>query len=101
MVRIIEHRDEVPVDVHVAEFRVYPSPRDASRVLGYIVPFVASERREWARTLTAFEFGELVGEAFLIAVALCEKHDVNILWVHDPEHLFPPNERPVRDVSPK
>ena len=101
MVRIIDHRDEVSLDVNVAEFRVYPSPNDASRVLGYVVPYVASESGEWARTLTAFEFGEPVGEAFLIALALCEKHDVKIFWVHDPEHLFPQNERPVRDVSPK
>ena len=101
MVRIIEQRDEASPDAHVAEFRVYPSPTDASRVLGYIVPFVASAGGEGARTLTAFEFGEPVSEAFLIAVALCEKHDVKILWVHDPEHLFPPNERPIRDVSPK
>jgi hypothetical protein len=48
---------------------------------------------------TGFEFGEPVGEAFLIAVALCEKHNLKILWVNDPERLFPPNKRPVRDLS--
>ena len=100
MVRIIEHRDEAPAGVHVVEFRVYPSPSDASRVLGYVVPYVASESGEWGRAHTTFEFGEPVDEAFLIALALCEKHDAEVLWVHDPAHLFPPDKRPVRDASP-
>ncbi|MGD0189008.1 MAG: hypothetical protein ABR953_15045 [Candidatus Acidiferrales bacterium] len=98
MTRIIEHRDEASTDARVAEFRVYPSPEDRSRVLGYIVPYLGSEGGESARTRTEFEFGEPVVEAFLLALALCQKHEVKFLWVHDPEHLFPPDKRPVRDV---
>jgi hypothetical protein len=101
VVRIIEYRDEVSPDQHVAEFRVYQSPKDASRVLGYIMPYVASESGEAARTGTAFEFGEPVDEAFRLALALCEKHGVPTLWIHDPELLFPQDKRPVHDLSTK
>jgi hypothetical protein len=89
MTRIIEYRDEVSTDAHVVEFRVYPSPGDPSRVLGYLMPYVASDSGDAAWAHTTFEFGEPVGEAFLLALALCEKHDIKMLWVHDPEHLFP------------
>ncbi|MGA2795851.1 MAG: hypothetical protein ABSE69_20555 [Roseiarcus sp.] len=99
MTRIIEHRDETSRLGEVAEFRVYPSPKDASRVLGYVVPYVASKNSEWAQARTLIEYAEPVGEAFLSALALCEKHNVKILWVNDPEHLFPPSKRPVLDVS--
>ncbi len=99
MLRIIEHRDEASPDEHVADFRVYPSPEDPRRVLSYVMPYVASPVGESARIRTGFEFGEPVGDAFLIAVALCEKHNLKILWVNDPERLFPPNKRPVRDLS--
>ena len=99
MLRIIEHRDEASHDEHVAEFRVYPSPEDPQRVLGYLMPYVSSPVGELARMRTGFEFGEPVGEAFLIVMTLCEKHDLKILWVNDPDRLFPPNKRPVRDAS--
>jgi hypothetical protein len=101
LVRIIEHRDEASPDAQVAEFRVYPSPEDPRRVLGYVMPYVASESGESARTRTDFEFGEPVGEAFLIALTLCQKHDVKVLWVHDPEYLFPFDKRPIRDLGAK
>ena len=65
------------------------------------MPYVASNSGETARTRTGFEFGEPVGEAFLIALTLCQKHDVKVIWVHDPEHLFPLEKRPIRDVSAK
>ena len=99
MLRIVEHREEASPHEHVVEFRVYPSPEDPQRVLGYVMPYVASPVGDSARMCTGFEFGEPVNEAFLIALALCEKHGLKILWVHDPNRLFPPNKRPVRDAS--
>ena len=101
MVRIIERREEASPDAHVAEFRVYPSPDNLHRILGYVMPYVASKAGEAARTLTPFEFGEPVEEAFGIALALCEKHGVKLLWVHDPQHLFPPDKRPLLDFNTK
>jgi hypothetical protein len=98
LLRVIEHRDEASPDEHVAEFRVYPSPEDPQRVLGYLMSYVASPVGESARMRTGFEFGEPVGEAFLIVMTLCEKHALKVVWVNDPNGLFPPNERPVRDV---
>lgn len=100
MVQIIEQRDDALLQEHVAEFRVYLSPQNASRVLGYVMPYVASEGApEYARADTTFEFGEPVDEAFLIALALCEERGVEYLWVHDPKGLFPKDKRPCRTAG--
>ena len=44
------------------------------------------------------EMSEPVARAFLDGLALCEREDIPNLWVHDPHGLFPPRDRPVRQV---
>jgi hypothetical protein len=44
------------------------------------------------------EMSEPVARAFLDGLALCEREDIPNLWVRDPHGLFPPRDRPVRQV---
>jgi hypothetical protein len=44
------------------------------------------------------EMSEPEARAFLDGLALCEREDIPNLWVHDPHGLFPPRDRPVRQV---
>ena len=41
---------------------------------------------------------EPVAQAYLDALALSEKEGVATLWVHDSLGLFPPRDRPEREV---
>jgi hypothetical protein len=44
------------------------------------------------------EKSEPVAQAYLNALALCEKEGVTTLWVHDSLGLFPPHDRPERKL---
>jgi hypothetical protein len=44
------------------------------------------------------EKSELVAQAYLHALALCEEEGVTTLWVHDSLGLFPPHDRPERKL---
>jgi hypothetical protein len=44
------------------------------------------------------EKSEPVAQAYLDALALCEKEGVTTLWVHDSLGLFPPHDRPERKL---
>jgi hypothetical protein len=45
------------------------------------------------------ETSKPVAQAYLDALALCEKEGVTTLWVHDSLSLFPPHDRPERELS--
>jgi hypothetical protein len=47
---------------------------------------------------TMDEMSEPVAQAYLDALALSEKEGVATLWVHDSLGLFPPRDRPEREV---
>ena len=44
------------------------------------------------------DMSEPVPQAYLNALALCETESVATLWVHDPLGLFPPSDRPEREL---
>lgn len=44
-------------------------------------------------------FSQPVAEAFLEALGLAERHEAEAMWVNDPEGLFPPQARPIREIS--
>ena len=89
MTRIIEHREDAAVGEEVFELRVFQL-RDGD-VRACVVPV------DLPVTLDMMaDMSEPAGQAFLDALALCEKEGVATLWVHDPLGLFPPRARTAR-----
>ena len=94
MVRIIEHRSALPngpvICVHVRHDPTADPPvyaRVAIEVFGQDpVPDAFPERLP-------------VNEAFLEALAYAERAGITVVWIDDPGHHFPPDKRPVREVS--
>jgi hypothetical protein len=91
MTRVIEHRRDADAGEEVFELRVFQL-RDAD-VRACVVPADLPVNLD----LMA-DMGEPVAQAYLDAIALCEAEGVSTLWVHDPLNLFPPDDRPERDL---
>ena len=94
MTRIVEHRSALPfgpaVEVHVrydpeCEFPVHANVEISS----------------YGAQLEPKPFPEIlpVADAFLQALAYAERVGIACVWVDDPGGYFPPDKRPVRDVS--
>ena len=91
MTCIIERRQDADAVEEVFELRIFQL-RDGD-VRACVVPAGLAVTFE----MTA-DMSEPVAQAYLDALALCEAEDVSTLWVHDPLVLFPPRDRPEREL---
>jgi hypothetical protein len=89
--RIIEHRYDAAPGEEVFELRVFKLHDGDVRACVVPVDLAVSH------TMME-EMSEPAAQAFLDALALCEKEAIAALWVHDSLGLFPPGDRPARDV---
>jgi len=92
MIRIVEHRQDAPAGEDVFELRVFQLPYGDVRACVVPADLVVTHAM-------MDEMSEPVGQAYLDALALCERESVATLWVHDPVGLFPPHARPEREVG--
>jgi hypothetical protein len=90
--RIIEHRQDALAGKDVLELRVFQLPYGDVRACVVPADLVVTHAM-------MDEMSEPVAQAYLDALALCEKEGVATLWVHDSVGLFPPHARPEREVS--
>ncbi len=90
MTRIVEHRKDASPGEEIFELRVFESPEG---VRACVIP--ADMTLDHAMMV---EMSEPADQAFLDAVALCEKEQIAVLWVHDPLGLFPPRDRSLREM---
>lgn len=91
MTRILEHRQDAAAGEEVFELRVFTLPGGGARAC--VIPADLVLGHDMME-----EMSEPVAEAFLDALALCEKEGIAALWIHDPLGLFPPADRPARDL---
>jgi hypothetical protein len=91
MTRIIEHRQDADAGEEVFELRVFQLHDGDVRAC--VVPADLAMSHAMMD-----EMSEPVARAYLDALALCEKEGVATLWVHDSLGLFPPGDRPEREV---
>jgi hypothetical protein len=90
MTRIIEHRQDAAAGEEVFELRVFQL--QSGDVRASVIPADLALSRHMMD-----EISEPVDQAFLHALALCEKEGIATLWVHDSLGLFPPRDRPLRE----
>ena len=92
MTRIIEHRQDADAGEQAFELRVFQLHYGDVRAC--VVPADSAVTHAMMD-----EMSEPVAQAYLDALALCEKEGVATLWVHDSLGLFPPHARPEREAS--
>ena len=90
MTRIVEHRQDAAGE-EVFELRVFQLKEGDVRAC--VVPSDLTMSHAMMD-----EMSEPVAQAYLDALALSEKEGVATLWVHDSLGLFPPRDRPEREV---
>lgn len=89
MVQIL--RDYIPGSTELLpfEFKVYRSPKDGRRVLGYLAPYgvIHGEGRKatWIQT----PWGVLARDAFKQTLDLADEYGIDTVWVNDPQNLCP------------
>ena len=93
MTRILEHHSEAVPGEELFELRVF-RPHGGGGVRACVIPADVTLSHEMME-----EISEPAAQAFLDALALCEKESIPALWVHDPFGLFPPSARPVRGAG--
>jgi hypothetical protein len=92
MTRIIEHRQDAEASEKVFELRVFQLHDGDVRACLVPSHLIISHNM-------MDETSKPVAQAYLDALALCEKEGVTTLWVHDSLSLFPPHDRPERELS--
>ena len=90
MTSIVEHRQDAAGE-EVFELRVFQLKEGDVRAC--VVPSDLAMSHAMMD-----EMSEPVAQAYLDALALSEKEGVATLWVHDSLGLFPPRDRPEREV---
>jgi hypothetical protein len=94
MTRIVEHRSALPfgpvVELHVRHDADAEPP---IRATVNVTVFGKSPDPE------AFPQPLPAADAFLKAIAYAERAGITCVWIDDPGGHFPPEKRPVRDVS--
>lgn len=68
-------------------FKVYMSPKDGRSVLGYVEPYGILHHNSCTWLQTRFDVP--VAEAYEHALELARRAGVPMLWIDDPEGLFP------------
>jgi hypothetical protein len=91
MTRIIDHREDAAVGEEVFELRVFQLKDGDARAC--VVPADLPVNLDMMADMS-----EPIAQAYLDALALCETEGVTTLWVHDPLGLFPPADRPEREL---
>jgi hypothetical protein len=91
MTRIIEHRQDADAGEEVFELRVFQL--EGGDVRACVVPVDLPMSHVMMDDMSV-----PVTQAFLDALAMCEKEVIPNLWVHDPLGLFPQRDRPVREI---
>jgi hypothetical protein len=91
MTRIIEDSQDADAGERVFELRVFQLHNGDVRAC--VVPSHLTMSHNMMD-----EKSELVAQAYLHALALCEEEGVTTLWVHDSLGLFPPPDRPERKL---
>jgi hypothetical protein len=66
---------------------VYVSPKDGSTVLGSIDPILVLHKGEWVTLVT--RFGTPAAETFDLALEYANQSGISLLWIDDPNGLFP------------
>ena len=89
MTRVVEHRQDAAPGEELFELRIFNSPDGA--VWGCVIPVDLTIDHAMM-----MDMSEPADQAFLDALALCEKEEIPALWVHDPLGLFPSHARPSR-----
>ena len=90
MTRVIERRQTAAPGETVLELRFFRTKKNAE-VRAYISCDDVIIDMDMMMLLS-----RPAAEAFLDALALCEKEGIASLWVHDPFGLFPARARPAR-----
>jgi hypothetical protein len=91
MTRIVDHREDAAAGEEMFELRVFQL-KDGD-VRACVVPADLAVNLDMMADMS-----EPVAQAYLDALALCETENVTTLWVHDPLRLFPPADRPEREL---
>ncbi len=94
MVRIIEHRSALPNGLILAMHVHHDPDADPS-----VFAKLAVELFGQPQSPEAFPERMPVEEAFLQALAHAERAGMTVVWIDDPGGHFPPEKRPVRDVT--
>src|SRR5512136_1490049 len=94
MVRIVEHRNDLPSGLILAVHVRHDPSADPS-----VFAKVAVELFGQSQYRDVFPECLPVKEAFLQALAYAERAWISVVWIDDPGGHFPPDKRPVRDAS--
>ena len=94
MTRIIEHRSALPFGA-VVEVHVQRDVNGETPVLATVEVTTFGARLD----PDAFPQPLPAADAFLQALAYAERAGIASVWIDDPGGYFPPDKRPVRDVS--
>jgi hypothetical protein len=94
LVRIIEHRSALPNGLIMAVHVRHDPDADPS-----VFARVAIELFGQSQYPDTFQESLPVEEAFLQALAYAERAGITVVWIDDPGRHFPPNKRPVKDIS--
>jgi hypothetical protein len=94
MTRIVEHRSALP-NGPVIEVHVRPCATAEPPIVATVNVSVFGQDPD----PTAFPERLPVNDAFLQALAYAERAGITVVWIDDPNGLFPPDKRPVRDVG--
>jgi hypothetical protein len=80
-IQVIETRQAAPAEALVLELRVYAQD---GQIKGAVLPLAGYFEMRAGH----------VERIFLYGLDLCEHHGISVMWVHDPQNLFPPDLRP-------
>jgi hypothetical protein len=94
MTRIVEHRSALALGT-VVEVHVHRDPGADAPVLAIINVTKFSSQLD----LESFKDPMPVADAFLRALAYAERAGIACVWIDDPDGHFPPEKRPVHDVT--
>ena len=91
MTRIIDDRHNAASDEEMIRLRVWQWRKGDVRAC--ILPLDAVLDQNSMRKIS-----DPIEEAFLDALTICEVDDIGTLWIDDPMGIFPPADRPIREM---
>ena len=94
MTRIVEHRSALPFGT-VVEVHVHRGPVADTPMLATVTVTKFSSRPD----PDSFVDPLPVADAFLQALAYAERAGIACVWIDDPDGHFPPEKRPMHDVT--
>ncbi len=94
MTRIVEHRSALPFGT-VVEVHVHRGPVADTPMLATVNVTKFSSRPDPDSFIDPLP----VADAFLQALAYAERAGIACVWIDDPDGHFPPEKRPMHDVT--